>query len=648
MAALALNLGLLPPRKSRAATPSPKARKLKLVPVPPLRDEEKQLDPAIDTNLSADASEAVPANLDREAARRWTQRALKLSLAFFASEVIKGNVSSRGDEDAPALGQTVIADHHLEWETIVRTQKRFCLIAPRDHGKSHFFTIALPIWEGWRRPGCIIALFSETQPQAEEQLAKLKREVESNPRLSHLMDPSCWSATKIRFTNGSLIYAKGFGVKSRGMHPHLIICDDVVSEVAMYSALIRERQANFFYGALRNMLVPGGQLAVIGTPQHDEDLYGLLAVNKKWFFKRYAAIDTDRKSPTFGRILFPERYSKELLDERKDEIGEIRFAREFLGRPMASGMSLFPDDLVRGEPFFDPMATLGPLMSDGTSARAWWMAKGVTRFFAGVDIARGTSTKADYFVIFVLGLNDRGVRYVVDIYRERGLDYNVQKSKIAEKSKFWQTELTCIEANNAQDIYGEELRLDTDIPIHLHKTGVEKHSLEKGIPSLRLLFENRKYRCPRGNDDTIIATDIWLGELQSWTFTKDKGVISVGKHDDTAMAQWLCEIAIGRGEAFSFAFSEQPGDAEAEAALIAEEEAIGAAGLEDPWILMGLEPEDMQARQGQRGNLDFGGQPGAHQGVPKPLPQLKPGERPRHPLGGKPPMWNIFRGIMSS
>lgn len=497
---------------------------------------------------------------------------------------------------------------------------------------SHLLTIALPIWEGWRRPGAVIAIISETQPQAEEQLAKLKLEVENNPRLSHLMDPTCWSATKIRFTNGSTIFARGFDVKIRGLHPHLIICDDVVSEKAMYSQLVRDRQENTFLSAIRNMLVPGGTLVVVGTPQSQDDLYGRLQKNPAWFFKRYAAINEET-----GEILWPERYSAKLLAERRAELGEIRFTREFLGRPISSGMSLFSDDLVKGEPFEHLMATLGPTLQDGSPARPWWVRNGVRNFYAGVDIARGATTKHDWFVIFVVGLDDYGNRWVVDIYREKGLSYKIQKAKIAEKSRVWKTELTTVESNNAQSIYGEELIQETDLPIYQHATGAEKHSLEKGIPSLRVLFENRKYRCPRGDDASIIATDQWIGEMQSWTFTKEKGVVSVAKHDDIAMAQWLCEIGIQRGEAFSFSFGEQPGDREA-AELYEREEA--AALLEgDDWITMGLTPADMAAVQGRRGNLDFGTSVATNPSLGAPM------ERPVHPLGPGVPLWgDLTRG----
>ncbi len=540
------------------------------------------------------------------------QRMMRASLAFFASEVISGD---------PNLGGTFFcAEHHEEWARQIQTNEQVCIQAPRDHGKSHMLTVALTIWEAWRRPGCEIVIFSETQPQAEDQLAKIKREIENNPRLQHLQDSTMWSSTKIRLSTGSVIYARGFGVKSRGMHPHLIVCDDVVSEAAMYSALVRERQANFFFAAVRNMLVPGGKLVVVGTPQHIDDLYAQLERNPRWTFRRYQAANDD-----WTVFLWPERYNEQLLAERKEEIGQIRFAREFMCSPVASGASLFPEDLISGEPFFAFHAPFGEKLDDGSLARKWWLTRGVKRFYLGVDIATSKNVGADWFVIFIVGLDERGNRWFVDIFREQGMAYKAQKAQIAHKAKVWRADMVCIEGNAAQSIYGAELREDTDIPVMLHHTGVEKHDLAKGIPGLVVLFENGKYRCPRSTDDIIVVTDAWLGELAAWTFHDGK-VLSVARHDDIAMAHWLCELAIQRGEAFSFSFDEQPGDKEAAEELEAEEAAIGDGWQDDPWVSLGIEANDMQGPS-PRADLDLMGMGGAEEGM---------AARPQHPLGGVP------------
>lgn len=516
---------------------------------------------------------------------------------------------------------------------------------------SHLLTIALPIWEAWRRPGCEICIFSETQPQAEERLSKVKLEIENNPRLSHLRDPNCWSATKIRLTTGSVIYARGFGVKVRGMHPHLIILDDVVSEQAMYSELIRQRQWTYYSGAVRQMLVPGGRIVCVGTPQHSDDLYARFEQNSEWFFKRYTALDEST-----GQPLFPQRYTLDRLLARKAEIGEIQFAREFLCRSISTGMSMFPDEFFNSAPFKQHMYKLGSKLADGRPARTWWHSKGIRRFYIGVDISTAVNVKGDWFVVFVVGLDDYGNRWIVDIIREHGLGYEEQKATIVETAKLWRADLTCIEGNAAQSIYGQEIRKETDIAVHLHFTGSEKHDLQKGIPGMRLLFEGQKYRAPRGDDESIVLTDIFIGEMQAWTFSKIKGVVSVAKYDDVAMAAYMCEKAIEEGEAFAFAMGEQPGDAAAAEELRKEEEALlkelDEKGL-DPWGSAAVDIGNLSTTNG-RSALDFGD--GSAQGFGHGDRNRERGQNqnahggelaehegpPQHPLGSGVPLANLF------
>ena len=54
----------------------------------------------------------------------------------------------------------------------------------------------------------------------------------------------------------------------------------------------------------------------------------------------------------------------------------------------------------------------------------------------------------------------------------------------------------------------------------------------KGVPSLAVLFENRKYRLPRGDDRSVRMTDILTNELVG---------LGIEAHDDTVMALWIAE-----------------------------------------------------------------------------------------------------------
>jgi hypothetical protein len=113
--------------------------------------------------------------------------------------------------------------------------------------------------------------------------------------------------------------------------------------------------------------------------------------------------------------------------------------------------------------------------------------------------------------------------------------YQTQLSTINTYARKYEVNLAVLEANQAQRIFGDELIDQTDLPIKKYTTGVEKHHLAKGIPSLRTLLENRKMRIPRGDKRSVELTDIVIEEFHGWTYV-DGRVEHTGDHDDTNMA----------------------------------------------------------------------------------------------------------------
>ena len=475
----------------------------------------------------------------------------KASLAYFFAEVVSG------PDEYPYKGRSLVGRHHEEWDQIVATQERALIEAARDHGKSHFFSLAYPIWKaGYVKPGSLGYIFSSTQDTADALLALVKEELLTNPKLAHLVPSTrdrLWSKKELKLRNGSIIRARGMGVKVRGGHPDWAIVDDCLTDEDIYSETIRKRNIDYFLSAIVNMVKPGGQLIVVGTPMHFADLYGHLQQTGEYFFKRYPAISK------LGRILFPERYNRQRLEKRKREVGAARFAREFLCQPLTDEASLFPSTLFQGGDVRIPYRLGLPA--------AYWEERGMIRY-TGVDFAMSASAGADYTVIFTVAVDSKGVRWLVDIERGRGWGFQAQLDKVKETYAKYRPDVIHAEANQMQRIFTDEIIRETDIPIRKFFTsGVQpkqpwrkgmtsltmgKHNIDRGVPSLRMTLENRKWRIPRGDADTIEKTDVWMGEMQAMGWINGQ-VSSVGEHDDTVMAAWMCDSAVRMG-GFSFSF----------------------------------------------------------------------------------------------
>ncbi len=465
---------------------------------------------------------------------------LSVSCAFFAQEML------RGPPQPPYNGRFMVADHHMEWDRLLN-ESRLCVLAPRDHSKTFFFDFAYPIWKAWKHPGQSGFIFSASQEQAERILGDIKYELESNPKLQWLVPSRMdrWGVRQIRLSNGHRIYARGFGTKVRGAHPIWITVDDGLNDETAYSELVRTKQNDYFFTAISNMIVPEGQIIVVGTPFAVGDLYAELRENQEYLYRAYPA-ESNPGQPN-NTALWSDRYSLDDLARKKREIGAVRYTREFLLQPMSDEMSLFPMHLFKGEQVEQFNLTLGmPL--------AFWKEAGV-QIYMGVDFAMSSSVEADYTVVWTMGTDKFGNRWLIDIQRKKGLPYQEQLSLINQVARKYDPALIFLEDNQMQRIFGDELIRTSDLPIKKFTTGTQKHSLDKGVPSLRILLENGKFRIPRGDANSVELTDIWIEEMRNFTWDSGK-LVSIGSHDDTVMALWICDQAIKQG-GFQFSFGDE-------------------------------------------------------------------------------------------
>jgi len=474
---------------------------------------------------------------------------LRESLPLFAKEV---------------LGLT-IGEHMLEWGELANENDRIGIIAARDHGKSTFWTYAYPIWRAVFDPGCEVYLFAKTMEASIEYLSIILygrnnlQGLVDIASLAHLVpsqeaikkDPKLrLNMSDVRLTNGSRIRCMSWGKATRGRHPKYVVCDDVLTDEDLWSETTRRKNIEYFKSAIVNMPPPDGQLVVVGTPFHAVDLYGWIAKNKRYFFKRYPGIVREGGKE---RALFPWRWSLTNLRKKRMEIGNISFAREIMCEPVTDDVSIFPSHLF--PPLFDTTLRLRPTRSE-IRARGWMV-------YMGVDLALSASVGADFTVLFVLAKDRQGNRFILDIVRSKGLPFRKQLDLIAQVAKRYEPNLIFIEANLFQRVFSDEMRRTSDLPVKPFVThATNKNPLDRGIPSLRILLENQKYTIAHDPKDayTCEAIDTWISEATQFGFVDGK-LQGIGEHDDTVMAWWLAEEACKAG-GFSFAMGdgEETGD----------------------------------------------------------------------------------------
>ena len=195
---------------------------------------------------------------------------------------------------------------HWEWCELRMHAQRLAVVAPREHAKSETFTINGTAWESIYTPGLWTYIFAQSGDQAKVMLQRVIAAVEKvHPWMvdgAHQRN-----STTVTFANYSKVDVAGSGKSVRGVHPDVIIGDDVLEEGSTQTAMQRKRVEKWWLGAVGGMAHPGtkrtvgrGELAkdvmmpptrvfLVGTPFHQQDLLMGMKDNPVYRFRRYAA-----------------------------------------------------------------------------------------------------------------------------------------------------------------------------------------------------------------------------------------------------------------------------------------------------------------------------------------------------------------------
>lgn len=453
-----------------------------------------------------------------------------------------------------------VARHHAQWCEEAMSGEDFCIMAPRDHGKSLTLVRAYAIWKAKYDPHCReIYILGADQDSAIENLTKIKELLLSLRSLRDLMPVNVKQGLNnkmtLRMRNGTLLRAKSFFTALRGRHPQLIILDDVLNEINSNTEKARQ-QVISQYGSvvvpmkdkgtpkMRAEGYKGGQIGVIGTAQSAEDLYHvLLGMTEKngpgpsrtqvRGMKQSAILVDEDWEPILDaggsrQALWPERYTVAELDARKAEptIGTLIFEREYMNKPIVDEMAIFPPSLFK--PLLDRTLSYEPAYA------------GDDPTYMGVDFSVPGNMDGDYTVAFVIRYDPVAKRWTpLNYWRKRPNEVTEQLHQIEYMAQAYRVQLGYLEANVFQKMYADEFNKRTNLPVQaLTTTGELKNSYLKGVLGLRPLFELGSWSFPYATDRDRELTDTLIREFGG-IVQKDGKLGNEAGHDDIPMALWM-------------------------------------------------------------------------------------------------------------
>tara|TARA_R100001015_G_C4625462_1_gene184023 strand:- start:1067 stop:2356 length:1290 start_codon:yes stop_codon:yes gene_type:complete len=381
------------------------------------------------------------------------------------------------------------------------------------------------LWLAAFNPGKHIMIFSHSLEQTLEHMRFIRNNIESTSILRELIPQGRpWRKTYFEFSNGSRMMAKSVGGGTRGFHPDVVVCDDILWGT---TGTELQRAADWFYGVLLPVLHHSGRMMIVGTPFSYNDLYAELEERDAFTVETYPAINNE------GEALWPERWNLEALDHRRLSMPAIQFSREYLCEPIHDVASMFPNDIL--EKARDKNLVL--LDRAETDYDEEGEAIGVFgQHFIGWDTAIASDKNADFTAMMVLRTppNDN-VKQIVGIVHEKGLGGAAQKKHILLLNNRFKPDLIELEGNNFQRMFAAELKdMRDDIPIKTFMTTRQRK--ESMFMSLLMAFEQGQIRTPYGDERSRTFTHKLEQELNRFGMQKNGKLESVGTHDDLAMA----------------------------------------------------------------------------------------------------------------
>ena len=191
-----------------------------------------------------------------------------------------------------------------------------------------------------------------------------------------------------------------------GMHPDVIIMDDLVSEATVTTPEQRNKTKTHYRFSL-SLLERGGLQVVIGTRYHMDDLYDELLQNEGFNCIVRPAILPD------GRCYFPSKYPVEVLEELKRDQGADIFNSQYMLDPTNSEDAVFKVGKLN--------YYIDHVLETYINPEKQYAVKRVEfqQVFVLSDLAITQNKRSDYTVVMVVGVTHDKKIYVIDYKRDK-------------------------------------------------------------------------------------------------------------------------------------------------------------------------------------------------------------------------------------
>lgn len=321
-------------------------------------------------------------------------------------------------------GMVSLSGFHIEMCEFVdkNPQKQKLILVPRGHLKSSLVTIGKTISWILENPSVRILIANATYQMSISFLNVIQRQLKNNPLIAEIYgpiatNPEKWSENMITLDQAkevggkkeATVFCYGMGGNLVSQHFDKIILDDVVNEDTVSTREQIEKTIQF-YRLCQPLLEKGGEMLILGTRWHDEDLYGWIMDQENGIIQDFDVFerkaiedelwDNSLKKFVKGTVLWPEKFSLDELSMIRRRMGPYTFSTQYQNEVVAPENADFKREWFR---YYENSDLNG---------------KDLNRYTL-VDPAISLEQDADYTAIITVGIDKYGNIFILDILRER-------------------------------------------------------------------------------------------------------------------------------------------------------------------------------------------------------------------------------------
>lgn len=378
----------------------------------------------------------------------------------------------------------VLGDIHKEvisWWTRQDAKDNQLLLLPRAHQKSVMVAYRVA-WNIVNNPSLTVLYVSATADLAEIQLGLIKQIFESPvhqklwPDLIDVDEGkrTRWTQSeiivdhpvrKIEAVRDPTIKTAGLTKTITGFHADIVVLDDVVEPQNAYTNDGR-LQVSRLYSQLASIENPGAKEWVVGTRYHPKDLYASLLEMEELEIGEDGEIQSTKQVYEVmqkvveidGEFLWPRQRRKDgkyygfnsavLARIKAKYLDKGQFWAQYYNDPSdPDNNNVDPSQFIYYEPKY--------LRWDEGK---WWYKNKSLSVFAGMDFAFSQKLGADYTALVVIGMDNDGFIYVLDIDRFKTDRISVYFEHLFTAYNKWQFRKIRLEVTVAQQAIVRDLK----------------------------------------------------------------------------------------------------------------------------------------------------------------------------------------------